>query len=447
MDVRLTVARSLDRLARIVGPSDLNRHRVEESTSTSASDSTETSTDDSSQVAQGELPPRASLLLYSHRKAFTRLQELHDRALDIPDWDPTVVAEELRVESAPAAYSRSLGAALGSLAVATPSGRQAITEELTNHVLEVGSLRGLEGLVLSCLAATIESRRDAYDNLRNAAKDLGFDGPVGAGTGGTGFMDVRNGSISFVGEAAIRESFDVIDSIVGKPGEEPPFMGGPPGAQSSDPDLVGMSKENAEMVGTAASIVVGVGVSVLFAAAAFGTAGTAAPIAFAVSTALIGEAAALFTEILVTHIAEDPPPPADDGEEKPKGNDSTIMPNPADDGVPVFDVDYMNTIIEMHKPRTSDDGSSGRSFWTEGEFLVNPVDLVTDPPLEEQRYSLEYPVDLDALINSRKRPVNPNTGASVDYKGDGEAPNMIVSYGAVAMPFAGEERAPRIPLP
>lgn len=78
---------------------------------------------------------------------------------------------------------------------------------------------------------------------------------------------------------------------------------------------------------------------------------------------------------------------------------------------------------------------------------MDPIDILTNPPLEEYKYSLEYPIDLDAIINSRKRPVNPNTGASVDYKGHGEAPDVVVGYGATAMPFVGAEGSPRLPLP
>ncbi|WP_153394582.1 hypothetical protein [Ornithinicoccus halotolerans] len=444
-----------------------------------------------------------TVILYDRHRAWTRLQELHDRAVNTPDWQPRVVDQALSVDKAAGAHARSVGAALASFALSSDTRRQELTHSLSEYLREVGSTAGLEGPILTALTATIESRRSGYDRLVETVSSLGFDKGLGAGAGGAPLLDVRDHSIGFVGESTLMSGFAAIEAIIGRPGDEgPPFRQG--SGRSNDPTLVGMDPDLGEQAIRAAARGIGTGVGALQSVlrggleATQGTAGeTNTWMALAVLASIDAEAMASDAMFAYFYDADDggggrvkdtdaeergedttdepasqdeepkPDPSGDDngdddgdddgredqdedtdaeerGEEPVWEEGEETMPDPSkDDGAPVMDIRYVQQLIDAHSPRFVNDGS-GRSFWASGDLLIKPGDLVTDPPPESATWSLEQPIDLDALLMSRKRPINPK---SVANYGDGASvAGVLAVEDAPASPLlASKDGSVRLP--
>lgn len=451
------------------------------------------------QVAR--LDPSKRLLcavLYSHERGWLRLTELHDRATGAQRWRPRVAAPQLTVAQAKAVHARAVGAAMGSFLVASEAGRQALAESLAQHVLEVGSTRGLEGPLLTALTATLDSRRPGHERVRDALTSLGFERGVNAGAGGVGFLDVRDSSFGFVGEDALTGSLEILDAVVGRPGEDPPpFLGGGSG-KSNDPALAGMDREPGEGAAYAAAWVASSVIKLYQEQAAKMVEKVADDtdiLVVQVALALIYTAAkydvegmmldALYADLMEERANGELAPPEDaeggtedeakdddaddseddsdggedskDGEDKPvdkaddadeaddaekPDEDDDTQPNPmGDDTAPVHDLKYVQKLLSAHAPRTAGEGES-RSFWVSGDLLTKPGDLVTDPPQETLDGTFAHPVDLEALFMSRKRPINPKVGSI-----SGTAPAAVIAVeGAVRLPLLkGKDGEVKIP--
>lgn len=109
----------------------------------------------------------------------------------------------------------------------------------------------------------------------------------------------------------------------------------------------------------------------------------------------------------------------------------------------MHDVRYVDALIAAHSPRTVNDGE-GRSFWATGGLIVRTADGVTDPPPEALEWSLEHPIDLQALAMARKRPVNPKVGAIL-RGATGPTAVLAVANASPLPPVAGENGTVRLP--
>ena len=439
-------------------------------------------------------------MLYEHDRGWRRLTELHDRATTSRRWRPTTVPRDLTARQAAAAHARTGGAAWASFVLASQTERQALATSLARHALEAKSTRGLESAILTGLAATIDSRLPGYDRLHEAVSSLGFEHGLNAGAGGVAFLDVRDGTIGFVGQDALTSSLEVLDAVVGRPGEgPPPFTSGGSG-KSNDPALVGMDSEPGEGAAYAAVWVVSTYVGLIQVSAGMMSEILSSKSDPYMRTAgsLLGTFASFDLEGLLldslyvdfyqeetadgtdtadttdgTDTAdgentadgeekddadgeadedgedgEDTEDGETDGTDKPadpdgaKEPDEDTMPNPAgDDHGPVFDIRYVEALIAAHSPRTAGDGE-GRSFWVNGGLILKPHDLVIDPPQESLDGTFAHPVDLEAILMSRKRPVNPKTSGA---KGT-EPAAVIAVEGVVPLPLVtGENGSVRLP--